>query len=189
MIRFVFFLCFSFLLLSCGGNYKERQKQLDELYGECDNPTNRIKLSDRQYKNCKAKERAKGDSFFNLDGDLNDLISGKNKDVVYLNSVNPYLWGASLELTSSYPLKIADNQGGYIETDWINNQDNLNQRCLIKIKILSSELVSTGVSTKFICEIKDNTNWILDNKSYLSEEKQLTLKILETASKLSDSKL
>lgn len=189
MVRLYSFFCISFLLLSCGGNYQESQKRLDKIYGECDNPTKRNKLNDVKYKQCKAKERAKGDSLFNLDGDLNDLISGKNKDVVYLNSVNPYLWSASLQLTSPYPLKIADNQGGYIETDWINSQENLNQRCLIKIKILSSELVSTGVSTKFICEIKDNTNWILDNKSYLSEEKQLTLKILETASKLSDSKL
>lgn len=189
MLRLIYIFIISLLLLSCGGKYQENQKKIVELYGECDNPTKRIQLSDLQYKNCKAKERAKGESFFNLDGDLNDLISGRSENVVYLNSVNPYLWSASLELTSSYPLKIADNQGGYIETDWINNQENLNQRCLIKIKILSSELVSTGVSTKFICEIKDNTNWILDNKSYLSEEKQLTLKILETASKLSDSKL
>ena len=190
MFRFVILLFVPLLLLSCGGGkYKDNQKKLDEIYGECDNPTKRILLSDLQYKNCKAKERAKGESLFDLDGDLNDLISGRNKDVVYINSVNPYLWGASLELTSSYPLKIADNQGGYIETDWIKNSENLNQRCLIKIKILSNELLSTGVSTKFICETKNNENWILDNKSYLSEEKQLTLKILSTASKLADSEL
>ena len=75
---------------------------------------------------------------------------------MYLNSVNPYLWGASLEITSSYPLKIADNQGGYIETDWIYDLENLNQRCLIKIQISSNELISTGVATKFICETKKN---------------------------------
>ena len=189
MIRLVYFFCISFLLLSCGGKYQESQRQLDEIYGECDNPTKRVKLSDLQYKNCKAKERAKGESFFNLDGDLNDLISGKSENVVYLNSVNPYLWGASLELTSSYPLKIADNQGGYIETDWINSSDNFNQRCLIKIQITSNELISTGISTRFICETKNNDNWVSDNKIYLSEEKQLTLKILDTASKLADSKL
>ena len=189
MFRSVFILFFSLILLSCGGKYQENQKKLDELYGECDNPTKKIKLSDLQYKNCKAKERAKGESFFNLEGDLNDLISGRNKDVIYMSSVNPYLWGASLEITSSYPLKIADNQGGYIETDWIYDLENLNQRCLIKIQISSNELISTGVATKFICETKNNENWILDNKNYLSEEKQLTLKILDKASKLSDSEL
>ena len=51
------------------------------------------------------------------------------------------------------------------------------------------ELISTGVMTKFICEKKENENWILDNKSYLAEEKQLTLKILSTASSLADSQL
>ena len=106
-----------------------------------------------------------------------------------MNSVNPHLWRASLDLTSSYALKIADNQGGFIETDWITNSTNQNQRCLIKIKIVSSELISTGVSTKFICEKKDADSWISDGKNYLSEEKQLTLKILKTATTLADSEL
>ena len=189
MLKLSYIFIVSLMLLSCGGKYQQSQKALDELYGECDNPTKRIKLSDLQYKNCKAKERAKGKSFFDLDGNLNDLISGRNEKVVFLNAVNPYLWNASLELTSSYPLKIADNQGGYIETDWINSSDNSNQRCLIKIQITSDELISTGISTRFICETKNNENWVSDNKNYLSEEKQLTLKILDSASKLADSKL
>ena len=36
-------------------------------------------------------------------------------------SVNPYLWKHQLKLTKSYPLNIADNQGGFIETDWITH--------------------------------------------------------------------
>lgn len=189
MIKFLPVFLISLLLISCGGNYQKNQQKLDELYGECDNPTKRIKLSDVQYKACKAKERAKGESLFNLDGDLNDLIGGRKNDIVYMSSVNPYLWRASLDLTSSYALKIADNQGGFIETDWIIDSKNPNQRCLIKIKIVSNELISTGVSTKFICQKKDSDNWIPDGKNYLSEEQQLTLKILETASKLADSNL
>ena len=189
MFRYISIFFVSFFLISCGGNYQKNQQRLDEVYGECDNPTKRIKLSDVQYKACKAKERAEGESLFDLAGDLNDLIGGNDNKIVYMNSVNPYLWRASLDLTSAYALKIADNQGGFIETDWIIDSTNQNQRCLIKIKIVSNELISTGVSTKFICEKKENDNWISDGKNYFSEEKQLTLKILETASTLADSEL
>jgi hypothetical protein len=190
MFRYITIFLFSFFLVSCSGNYQDNQQRLDDVYGECDNPTKRIKLNDVQYKACKAKERAAGESLFNLEGDLNDLISGRrDNNIVYMNSVNPHLWRASLDLTSSYALKIADNQGGFIETDWITNSSNQNQRCLIKIKIVSSELISTGVSTKFICEKRDGDSWISDGKNYLSEEKQLTLKILKTASILADSEL
>lgn len=176
------------ILYSCSGNYEENQKKLDQIYGECDNPTKRIKLSDVQYKDCKAKERAKGGSFFNLEGDFNDLIGGKSSKVIYASSVNDDLWSASLELTSKYPLKIADNQGGFLETDWIVDKENQDKRCLIKIQITSSELISTGVSTNFICENKENNNWVSDDQKYFSEEKQITLKILEIASKISDTK-
>ena len=46
-------------------------------------------------------------------------------------------WRGSLEVTKKYPLKIADNQGGYIETNWIYTPGIEDQRCLIKIQVLS----------------------------------------------------
>ena len=140
-----------------------------------------------KYQRCKAKERAGGESLFGLEGDLSDLIRGKNNDVVYQYSVNPFLWNASLEVTKSYPLKIADNMGGFIETDWITDSKNISQRCLIKIQVLSRELITTGVNTNFLCEKKDNNTWVSDDVKYVEEEKQITLKILEIASKLSNS--
>ena len=84
-------------------------------------------------------------------------------------------------------MKIADSQGGFIETEWINDSSNNSQRCLIKIQVRSTELISTGVSTNFICEKKVGGSWISDNQDYLEEEKQLTLKILEIAGNLSKS--
>ena len=33
----------------------------------------------------------------------------------------------------NYPLKTADALGGYIETDWITEKENVNKRCLIKL--------------------------------------------------------
>jgi hypothetical protein len=188
MIRLIYISLSLLILSSCGnGQHQKNMERLDELYGECKNPTRQ--LSKEKYKACLAKQRAGGESLFDLKGDINDLIAGRRDNVVIQNSVNPYLWRASLEMTSSYPLKIADNQGGYIETDWISSPENQNQRCLIKIRILSTELISTGVSSDFLCENKKLDTWVIDNQDYFEEEKQLTLQILKTASNLSNSVL
>ena len=189
MYRFLMLIIGAFVLAACsvGENYQKNQERLNEIHGECKNPANQ--LSKRRYKQCLAKQRAEGESLFDLEGDINDFISGRRDNIVVQNSVNPYLWRASLEVTSSYPLKIADNQGGYIETDWISSPENQNQRCLIKIRILSTELISTGVSSDFLCENKKLDTWVIDNQDYFEEEKQLTLQILKTASDLSNSVL
>ena len=103
-------------------------------------------MSGRKYKECIAKERAGGESLFDLTSDFNKLLGGDNNQVVYQNNINPQLWQASLEVTKKYPLKIADNQGGFIETDWIYDVNNTQQRCLIKIQVLSRDLITTGVA-------------------------------------------
>lgn len=168
------------MLVSCSGDLKKNQSRLDEVYGVCDNPTR--SLTSVQYKLCKANEAAGGESLFNLTDDFSRLMGGGNDNIIYQASVNEYLWASALETTEEYPLKIADNQGGILETEWIYNGDN--QRCLIKIRITSKELVSNGVMTKFICENNSNNTWIKDNEQYIDEEKKLTLKILKTATEL-----
>ena len=50
-------------------------------------------------------------------------------------------------------------------------------------------MISTGVSTKFICETKVDGVWKNDNENYVKEEQQLTLKILEKASNLKNTNL
>ena len=186
MFKYIFVIFGAIFLYSCSGNYEQQRSKAAKLYGECDIPSENLKANKIKYKECKAKERADGESLFNLAGDLNDLIDGRN-NTVYQYSVNPFLWSASLEVTSAYPIKIADNQGGFIETDWISQSDNKSLRCLIKIRVLSTELTTTGVDTKFLCENKDKDIWVSDNKNYLQEEKQITLRILEIAGKLAET--
>lgn len=184
-MKIFLFVILSFTFVSCSGNLEKNNERLDKIYGKCDNPA-RV-FTDKQYKQCIAAENAKGESVFGLGGDLNDLIKGGKEKVVYQSTVNSYLWNAALDTTETFSLKIADNQGGIIETDWI--YDTNDKRCLIRIRILSQELISTGVSTKFICQSQTNENWISDNIAYLDEEKQLTLKILEKANILQKSSL
>lgn len=189
MLKFLpILLIFSFLSACGGGNYQENMSKIDDLYGYCDNPARGLQKGTVKYKDCIAKQRAQGETLFNLEGDLNDLIKGRNQTIVQY-SVNPSLWRASLEVTEKYSLKIADNQGGYIETDWIYDIKNNLQRCLIKIKITSQELISTGVESVFVCENKQADLWVTDNKDYYQEEKQLTLKILDLASTLANTSL
>ena len=78
-----------------------------------------------------------------------------------------------------------DFDGGFIETNWIMKEENINQRCLIKVHITSRELISNGVSNKIICETKKNDEWLSSKQEFLDAEKNLTLKILSTARDLS----
>ena len=49
--------------------------------------------------------------------------------------------------------------------------------------------MSTGVKSKFLCEIKDQEIWQTDGEEYFEEGKMLTLKILEASQKYSNSAL
>jgi hypothetical protein len=98
---------------------------------------------------------------------------------------NPLLWQASLKVLSPFPIKIADNNGGFIETDWIIESNSTQEtRCQIKALITSKELVSNGIETTINCQNYNGQNWINDQKKYIDEEKNLTLKILQSAKEL-----
>ena len=145
-------------------------ERLDGYYGECDNPQ-RV-MSVENIKSALLKKE-QGKSLFDLTADFDKLLGRDSNEVVYQSNVNPHYGRASLEVTKKYPLKIADNQGGFIETDWIYDVNNNQQRCLIKIQVLSSDLTTTGVTTNFICETKNNVNWVPDNKDYIKSQIKL----------------
>ncbi len=177
----------SSIILGCGSKHQDNVAKLDEVHGVCDNPA-RI-LSKRQYEICKMKERGNDGEPLDIDDlstSLGDLISdelGLGKTIVGGSSfANRYLWQASLEVLSPFPIKIADNGGGYIETDWIidyNQSDN--HRCQIKVMVRSTELVSNGLKSTLNCQNYDGKNWNSDKQKYPNEEKNITLKILEVA--------
>ena len=77
MIRYILVLMSIFLFNSCSGNHQERMEELDSVYGVCDNPARNYKKGTKKYELCKDKERAEGESFFGLDGNLSDIISGE----------------------------------------------------------------------------------------------------------------
>ena len=188
LLKNLFFLVLiSSILLGCGSRHQENVAKLDEVYGVCDNPA-RI-LTKRQYDICIMKQR--GNSGETLDVDdlstsLGELVSdqlGIGTTIVGGSSfANRYLWQASLDVLSPFPIKIADNGGGYIETDWIIDYDqSSDKRCQIKVMVRSSELISNGLKSTLNCQNFDGQNWNADRQKYPNEEKNITLKILEVA--------
>ena len=183
----ILFTLFSSVLVSCGSRHQENVAKLDEVYGVCDNPA-RI-LTKRQKEICKMKTRGNsGDplEIEDLSKSLGELISdnlGMGTTIVGGSSfANRYLWQASLDVLSPFPIKIADNGGGYIETDWIiDYNQSSDKRCQIKVMVRSSELVSNGLKSTLNCQNFDGQNWNADGQKYPNEEKNITLKILEVA--------
>ena len=182
----------SIFIGGCNSNskYQENLAKLDKVYGKCDNPYRTYRPL--EYQICKDKERAAGP-----DGTISDPISisnildfswGKGNTVVSASDTNNFLWDASLKVLSSYSLKISDYEGGFIETNWIQNLDIPNERCLIKSHITSTELVSNGVDIKIICEQLIDDNWYNSKEIFNDEEKKITLQILKIANEISDQK-
>lgn len=185
----IYLLIFFIFLASCNSsNYQENMEKLDKIHGKCDNPYRTY--GPIEYKICKDKERAAGpDGIVNEPTDVAELFSkiGGGRTTVMKSDTNNDLWDSSIQLVSPYSLKISDFDGGFIETNWIMNQSKPNSRCLIKIHITSVELVSDGVDVKILCEDKIDEIWYQSENSYLKEEKELTLKILTEAARLSSN--
>ena len=189
-ISVIIIFVFSLLLASCQGTREQELKKLDKLWGYCDNPHR--EFSSLEYDTCKRKEMAQSPSGKVEDlkpFSLTEFMNRGSSDGYGLtkSKVNPYLWQGSIDVTSSYALKIADATGGYIQTEWIYDENDLNKRCMIKIQVISADYISTGVKSSFICENKNQEIWITDGKEYVEEKKMLTLKILEASQKYSFS--
>ena len=159
-------------------NLDKNMSKLDELYGPCDNPHKNFTKA--QLKVCRDKERASGGEPVNLEGfNVSELIrGGGSSNNSYEPTINPILWKSAIDKLDAYSLKIADFNGGYIETDWISEKQN-DKRCLIKIQITSKELITSGINSKLICQNLQDDKWFNDNLTYSEESKRLTLSILE----------
>tara|TARA_B100001093_G_C26566381_1_gene900958 strand:+ start:301 stop:897 length:597 start_codon:yes stop_codon:yes gene_type:complete len=198
MLRIIIILFSIGILNSCtgivGGKYEENLAKLDKVYGYCDNPQRNLKKSSLRYKNCKRKEMAAGpDGVVDEESSMpfDDLFNkkGESNSSMVMANVNKHLWVGSITTLNKYSLKIADSMGGYLETDWIYTEDIKDERCAIKIQVLSTELISNGIDVNFVCAQLKNGNWIISNERFEEEEKSLHLKILKEAQKSYQSNL
>ena len=187
-----FIIFFAFILLqSCsnvGGDIEKNLAETDKIYGKCNNPNRQFTYITKKI--CEDQVRAAGpDGVVGDPIDVTEIFSrfGSNEKVVYAgSSANQFLWNGALETLKSYPLMTVDSQGGFISTEWILEELNPNQRCLIKVNITSRELISNGVNAKILCQRKETDVWYPIKELFVEEEKNLTLKILEKAGQLSN---
>jgi len=198
MLRILGLLIITQFMVSCsgfvGGKHSENLEKFDKIYGYCDNPHRGLTKSSMEYKVCKRKEMAAGaDGVIDDDAKipLEDFFNKNKQDSgsIVMANINKDLWVGSLETLNDYSLKIADSMGGYIETDWIYSPNIQDERCSIKIKILSRDLISNGVDVNFVCSKLINDNWVLMKNDFIEEEKKLHLKILENAQLSNSSNL
>ena len=181
------------LLQSCssgplGGDIQKNLAETDKIYGKCNNPNRQFTYITKKI--CEDQVRAAGpDGVVGDPINLTEIFSGfgNNGKVVYAgSSSNEFLWNGALETLKEFPLKTVDSQGGFISTEWIFEETNPSQRCLIKVNITSRELMSNGVNTKILCQKKEINDWYPIKELFIEEEKNITLKILEKASQLSN---
>ena len=176
----------SLLFFSCSGNHQQNIAKLDEIYGKCNNPLTEGALTKWDRYICEQKQRAAGPDGVvgeaKTIGEIIEDIAGRttNGKVVAYSAVNNSLWQGALKTFENHPIKNADFEGGYLETDWIYGNPP-NERCLIKARIKTADLLSNGVETKILCQSKIEDAWITQDKLFINEEKKLTLKILENA--------
>ena len=194
MLKLLVSLVIGFTITSCSqglnsGNIEKNLEATDKIYGRCNNPNRQFTEVEKEI--CVAKVRAAGpDGKVGDPINLTDVIArfnNPNKNVVYAGSgTNQFLWNGSLSVLEAYPLITVDSQGGFIASDWILDKNEPNKRCQIKVNVTSQDLISTGVKTKIICQEQDNNKWYSSDEILIEQEKKITLKILETAQKLSN---
>jgi hypothetical protein len=192
MLKIISIVFAFFLTTSCSkglldGDIQKNLEETDKIYGKCNNPNRQFTYLEKQI--CESKVRAAGPDGEVGDGinitEMLDKFQNGNQNIVYGGmNVNSYLWNGSLAVLDQYPIKEVDSEGGFISTDWILKEESPNQRCLIKVNITSSDLISTGVKTKIVCQNKTD-EWYSSDENFINEEKQITLKILEVANELS----
>tara|TARA_B100001063_G_C16692638_1_gene517930 strand:+ start:304 stop:906 length:603 start_codon:yes stop_codon:yes gene_type:complete len=195
MLRGIYAILILVLISACSSpknNLEKNLKKLDEVYGYCDNPQRQPQLSKRDYKICKDAERAhKGEDFEFKPETIAEKVLGSlgvddmSKLGLSSSPINIHLWNGAMKVVEDYPLKNVDSVGGYLETEWITHQNEPDKRCIIKIKLLSTEIISTAVESKIICQKNTNGNWQTTNEDLINESNQITLSVLKFASESS----
>ena len=69
--------------------------------------------------------------------------------------VNAYLWRATLDTVSIWPVASADPFGGVIITDWHSPEGVLQERCKMNVFILVRSLRADGVRVSLFRQVRD----------------------------------
>ena len=111
------------LLAACGASTGPTQEELDQ----------------------QERDRRTGGSIFGNDGITFGLGGGDGDSAGSALGVNSFLWRASLDTISFFPLSQADPFGGVILTDWYSPPETPNARFKLNVFILGRQLRADGL--------------------------------------------
>ena len=74
-------------------------------------------------------------------------------------AVNSYLWRASLDTVSFFPMAQVDAFGGVIITEWYSLPESPNERFKLNIYILGRQLRADGVRVAIFKQARTDTGW------------------------------
>ena len=98
------------------------------------------------------------------EGGINNLFSDEKKAPTSGQGaglgVNAYLWRASLDTVSIWPIASADPFGGVIITDWYSPPESPGERFKVNVYILDRALRADGVRVALFRQVADSRgNW------------------------------
>lgn len=91
-------------------------------------------------------------------GDDGVSVGGKEQSTGI--GVNAYLWRATLDTMSVWPITSADPFGGVVITDWYAPPNASNERFKMNIYILDRSLRADGVRVSVFKQIMKKTGWV-----------------------------
>ena len=98
--------------------------------------------------------------------------------------VNAFLWRASLDTVSVWPITSADPFGGVIITDWYSPSSVPNERFKMNVFILGRQLRADGVRVSLFRQVRDGTAGWRDAETQQNSSVQLEDAILTRARQL-----
>jgi hypothetical protein len=140
--RFLKTFAFTSLILMCGGLLLSACDQVDT-----------TPLKSEQEK----RREAMGGTVFGNDG-LFGGPSGPQNDGSGLG-VNAFLWRASLDTVSVWPVTSADPYGGVIITDWYAPPQTPNERFKLNVYIIDRALRADGVRVAVFRQVRGGGDW------------------------------
>ena len=169
--NFILYIVFSSFLVSCGRDIRVEQLNEEEMIWQ---PRDR----DRMRKTKDGKGLLK--NLFKGDSDVEEYSK--------ITKVNNYLWKASLDVLSNFPLSSVDSSSGLIITDWYSSEKKPQNRFKITVLIMSNKISATAVKVKIYKQVIRNSRWVnqsIENDKKLAIERKIIQKAVDLRTKSS----
>tara|TARA_B100000674_G_scaffold494312_1_gene518565 strand:- start:656 stop:1189 length:534 start_codon:yes stop_codon:yes gene_type:complete len=95
---------------------------------------------------------------------------------------NNYLWSASLEVLSNFPLASIDNKSGLIITEWYSSESKPSERFKITVLILSNKIEADAIKVSIHRQVIKSSRWInvnIEDKKTSAIERKIINKAID----------